>query len=86
MADPVPPEGLLEKIRREFPVRARGTMKVTLYCDIWPGIQDYGYIHASNNPGSKSPNVTRYAFEVEFPDPNKPDVVFPAVVPVEVQQ
>lgn len=48
-------------------------MEINLYMDIWPGIEQ-GYLSATNQPGTKPENVTRYKLTFDIPDPQDPDV------------
>lgn len=47
-------------------------MEVTLYLDIYPGI-DHQFLCAYSKPGAKGATATRYRIRITLPDINKPD-------------
>ena len=59
-------------------------MKIRLYMDLYPG-QDINHIHANTQCYAVCPKgSTRYAIDVDIPDPGKPDVFVDAGKAVEI--
>lgn len=50
-------------------------MKLRLYVDVYPWTRPEEYVVASTRPCEKILGTTRYAIDVEIPDPRKPDVI-----------
>jgi len=59
-------------------------MKITLYMDVYPGMES-NMATAWANPPEKTMGNTRYVFDVEIPDPKAPDVVLPMAVAEKVE-
>ena len=50
-------------------------MKIRLYMDIYPGIDPKHVTASAITYGKPLTSTTRYAINIEIPDPNKPDAI-----------
>ena len=53
--------------------------KITLYLDMYPGMDLSKYVTAISTPGDKLVGSTRVAIPVDLPDINEPDVLLDEV-------